>query len=93
MSEWGDIFLTEVPYFTSTDLLTNIKTVLYLPNTWFYSINTQGCNQENLALYETFGDPGKGLWQFERVLQAAKESEMMVIVTGDISVGSSRCNR
>jgi len=93
MNEWGDIFLTEVPYFTSTDLLTNIKTVLYLPNTWLYSINTQGCNQENLALYETFGDPGKGLWQLERVLQAAKESEMMVIVTGDISVGSSQCNR
>ena len=29
----------------------------------------------------------------EQVLQAAKESEMMVILTGDISVGDSRCNR
>lgn len=93
MSEWGDTFLKKVPYFASTDSTTNVKTILYLPNTWLYTINTQGCNQDNLALFETFGDPGKGLWQFERVLKAAKESEMMVILTGDISVGDSRCNR
>lgn len=93
MSLWGDTFLTKVPYYASTDPVTDVETVLYLPNTWLYSVNTQGCNQDNLALFETFGDPGLGLWQFERVLESAKESEMMLILTGDISVGSSKCNR
>jgi hypothetical protein len=93
MSEWGDTFLTKVPYYSMTDPITNIRTILYLPNTWLYSVNTQGCNQDNLALLETFGDPGLGLWQFERVLQEAQQAEIMVILTGDISVGSSNCNR
>ena len=68
MSQWGDFTLLKVPYFSSTDSDTEEVTTLYLPNTWLYSINTQGCNQKNLALYETFGDPGNGLWQFEQVL-------------------------
>jgi hypothetical protein len=40
MSEWGDTFLKEVPYFASTDSITNDETILYLPNTWLYTINT-----------------------------------------------------